>query len=130
MNQTIPASEMKQLIQAQQGELDAVVVYRELAKLFDHQEQKERLLAIAKDEGKHARILKEYTKTTLKPKSGKAKIVLFLYRFLGQRRAFRILMKGEKKAGKQYSLLVDKYPLIETIMNDEDRHAVFLSEFL
>ena len=57
----------KVLLKLQQGELDAVLVYRKLAELASSEEEKNVLLSIAADEGRHASIIREYSKEILKP---------------------------------------------------------------
>ena len=47
-----------QLIKAQQGELDAVIVYRRLAEAIKDINTKKVLLRIGADEGKHANLIK------------------------------------------------------------------------
>lgn len=112
-----------QLIKAQQGELDAVIVYRRLAEAMKDIKIEKVLLRIAVDEGKHAGILRKYTGATLKASKFKALVVMTMYRTLGFKFTLKVLEKGELKAVKGYSLLVDDFPKIDKIISDEALHA-------
>lgn len=113
----------KKLIKAQQGELDAVILYKKLAETVKNPEKAEKFLKVAADEGKHASILRQYTKEELRPKSSKAKLVVMLYKILGEKRTMKILAKGELGSIDGYALLVKDFPNIQSIMEDEALHA-------
>jgi len=117
-----------QLIKAQQGELDAVIVYRRLAKVVKNAKDKELFLRIAADEGKHASILKKYTGETLKASNFKALVVITLYKVLGLKFILKLLVKGELKASEGYSILVEEFPTIEEIIRDEALHATLMNK--
>ena len=113
----------KLLIKAQQGELDAVIVYRRLAEAMTEIKKEKVLLRIAADEGKHAGILRKYTGEALRASKFKALVVLAMYRVLGFKFTLRVLEKGELKAVKSYSLLVAEFPKLDRIISDEALHA-------
>ena len=115
--------EQTKLIKAQQGELDAVVLYKTLADILKETQYKKIFLEIAADEGKHAGILKNYTGINLNPRPIKAKIIAVLYRVIGLQRLVKIIEKGEFNAAKDYESLVGKYPNIRKIIEDENRHG-------
>lgn len=117
----------KQLLQSQQGELDAVLLYRQLSLLVKTDSLKSQLLSVAADEGHHAAILKEYTGKILTPKTTKAKLITTLYKILGQRITFTLMSKGEQNAVLPYERLLKQYPNIQQIIQDEIRHARILS---
>ena len=119
-----------QLVKAQQGELDAVILYRRLAKAVKNAKDKELFLRIAADEGKHASILKKYTGETLKASNFKALVVITLYKVLGLKFTLNLLEKGELKATEGYSLLVKEFPNIEEIIRDEALHATLINKIL
>ena len=56
------------LLEFQQGELDAVILYRKIAAQIKNAEVASVLREIARDEGRHAAILFKLTRETLKPK--------------------------------------------------------------
>ena len=118
-----------QLIKSQQGELDAVILYRKLANIIKNEEYKEKFSKVAADEGKHASILKEYTNEILKPKSLKANIVAMIYRVLGAKYTMDILTTRELNSVGPYSKLVKDFPRIQEIIDDELRHAKIAEEY-
>ncbi len=113
----------KHLLKAQKGEMDAVILYQKLATIVKSEEEKQILLQIASDEGKHASILKKYTNSVVKGSPLKATVVTLLYRVLGRKKAFTIVSSGEYDSVNSYQPLVSKYPDIQEIMNDEKRHG-------
>ena len=115
--------EKKQLIKAQQGELDAVILYRKLAELINEAENKALFLKIASDERKHANILRKYTGENLEPKNLKSVIVTNIYKVFGIKIMLKILARGEFKAANKYSSLVKKFPDIQEIIKDENIHG-------
>lgn len=119
----IPKKQKAQLVKAQQGELDAVIVYRRLAEAMNDPKLEKALLRIAADEGKHAGILRKYTGETLRATKSKSLWVMMMYRTLGLKFALKMLASGELKAAKRYSLLVGDFPKIERIIRDEAVHA-------
>ena len=56
-----------QLVKSQQGELNALLIYKRLAKITKHPKGNEVFSEIAADEGRHAAILRSYTNEVLKP---------------------------------------------------------------
>ena len=118
----------KSLIKAQQGELDAVLLYQSLAKMAKNSDVKEKFTQIAADEGKHAAILRSYTRENLKPKNTKALLVAFIYRTLGHSYTCKLLSEGEMNSIPSYQKLVVGFPRIKEIMEDEIRHARIAQE--
>lgn len=119
---------MNKMIKFQQGELDAVIMYKSLADKMNHDEDRKMLLSIAADEGKHARILKNITNTDLKAEAGLKKAVLFFYRIVGKKLLFKIISQSETNAYKSYEPYFNKFPQIKEIADDELRHGKLLSK--
>lgn len=119
-----------ELLKSQQGELDAVILYRKLAKTIKESEYKETFLKIAADEGKHAVILKKYTCETLKPKNAKALIVVTIYKVFGLKFLVKVLSNGEFKAAIGYSKLAKEYSDIQQIIEDENLHGELMKKML
>lgn len=115
--------EMKILLQAQQGELDAVLMYQELAKIIKSDDISKELLSIAKDEARHASVFRKLTDVELKPKASKAKVIKILVKLLGIKRTFKIIAKGEYKAADKYEKVVDVFPEILDVKKDEEVHG-------
>lgn len=121
--------QIKQLIQFQQAELDAVVFYQQLAKAMKDSESTSLFLQIAADEGGHAAIIRKYTQAKLTPSTTKARLVVLLYRLIGLKKLLRILSSGEKKASLSYQAFLTDYPALEQVANEELKHAELLAGF-
>ena len=130
MKNMITTEEKKQLFKAQQGELDAVLIYRKLGELVKDELHKETFLKVAKDEGKHAAILKKYTGEVLQPKKTKALLIATIYRLFGLKKTLQILSDGEYKAAKGYIALAEKHTDIKEIMQDEKHHGDLMKDLI
>ena len=86
---------LKALLGAQQGELDAVLMYQSIAKKIKNEEIKALLLDSAKDEGRHASVFHKITKIDLRPKRTLAILVPILMTILGKKLVFRVIAKSE-----------------------------------
>ncbi|MBU3188292.1 hypothetical protein K9O30_02775 [Clostridium bowmanii] len=126
----ITEEEKKQLIKAQQGELDAVVLYRKLSVMTKEIKNKEIFLKIAADEGKHASILRKYTGEKLEAKNFKTLVVTITYKVFGEKYLLNTIGKGEFKAAKDYLPLVMKFPDIQKIIDDENLHGNLMSKMI
>ena len=129
-NIAITGKEKQQLVKSQQGELDAVILYRKLAEMTKGTKNKQTFLKIATDEGKHAVILRKYTGEKLEPKRTKALIITVIYKTLGEKFTLKVIGKGEFKAAKEYLPLVDKFPNIKEIIKDENLHGELMVSML
>lgn len=111
------------LLSAQQGEVNAVLMYREFAKITKDEKLKKIFLEAAADEGRHASILSKYTNQKLQPQKAQAKLLGIAYRLLPKKLIFFAISKGEYAGGDSYKPHLDKYPEFEEMMNDEYRHG-------
>ncbi|MGG5460448.1 ferritin family protein [Clostridium sp. B9] len=118
------------LLKLQQGELDAVLVYKKLAELANSQEEKEILLGIAADEGRHASIIKEYSNEVLKPISKSAEEIEAAYKNLGRKKVFEMLIGAELNGGPVYEKLGENFPKFKDIAKDEIKHGNLLKGLL
>ncbi len=130
MDVFITVSELEKLISFQQGELDAVLMYKALAEKMKTEKEKEVLLSIAADEGRHAAILRQYTKKKLEPKSTLARLLPPLYKIMGKKRLFPIVSKFEAGTVASYEPYFKKFPEIKGIAADEARHAELLKSIM
>ncbi|MBE6741150.1 MAG: rubrerythrin [Ruminococcaceae bacterium] len=118
------SQDKKAFIGFQQGELNAVLMYRKFAEITKNPEWRELYLEAAKDEGRHAAILSKYTGETLQPKEFQANLLGFLYRIMPKKIVHFGVSKGEYAGGNGYRPYVgDKYPEISKMMEDEYRHG-------
>lgn len=122
--------EKKALLRAQQGELDAVLLYESLAEKVGGKDAAV-FRQLAREEGQHALVFQELTgEKHLVAKKKLAKIVLFLYAMLGRKRVYRLIAKGEYKAEELYRPLIATFPSIEQVAKDEKRHGDLVSSLL
>jgi rubrerythrin len=116
-------NEMKFLLKSQQGELDAVLMYKALAVKVKNEKDIEAFHKLAADEGRHAMVLKGITNQVLKPKKTMARIMPLLYTVLGRKRLYRLIAQGEYAAIDKYQPYVERFPEMESVKNDEKRHG-------
>ena len=98
MDQAIINENMKTLLHAQQGELDAVLMYNKLAEVVSDADALV-FKQLAAEEGQHASVFHNYTLTVLKPKKMKSILIPFLYKMLSRNRAYHLIANGEYSAG-------------------------------
>ena len=123
-------TDLEILIASQQTELDAVLLYQELAKLMNTEEEKKQLLGMAADEGRHAAILRGITGKQLKPKAALAKATAAMYKIGGKKLLFPFMSKFEIESFFSYQKFFTKYPEIAAIASDEIRHGHILNELM
>ena len=116
-------TDLKTLLKAQQGELDAVLMYNALAAKVKDKQDAETFRRLAAEEGHHASVFKTLTNQTLKPKRALAILLPFLYRIIGKKRLYPLIAKGEYAAVDTYAPVAENYPEIESVKNDEKRHG-------
>lgn len=120
----------KELLRSQQGETNAVLMYKRLAQVVKTEREREAFLQLAREEGRHASVFHAYTKQTLKPQKTMSVILPLLYRLLGKRWLYRLIAKGEYDAAVGYEHLIADFPEVESIKNDEKRHGDLVSALL
>ena len=123
MKNAISADVKKKLLKMQQAELDAVPMYKSLSELVKEPKLKETFLLLAKDEGKHAAIIKKLTGEVLMPKTTNTKVIGFMYRIFGLKAVLKMISKGEFLAAEKYITWVEKFPELEEVRLDEFRHG-------
>ena len=118
------SNDKKAFLGFQQGELNAVLMYRKFAAITKNPKFKEAYIEAAKDEGRHAKIMSKYTGETLQPKALQANVLGILYRILPKKLVHLGVSKGEYYGGDGYRPYVgDKYPEIEGMMKYEYKHG-------
>jgi len=113
------------LLKAQQGEINAVVIYQKIADRVakNHPEIHQKLLALGSDEGRHAHMLGKLTGEVCRPKSTLANVVLCLSYLIGKKRTLLLMAKTERQALETYKPFVAQYPELEPMRLDEGRHC-------
>ena len=120
---SITVEERKVLLKSQQGELDAVKMYNALAKVVKDPRDAETFRQLAAEEGRHAAVFKAMTNEVLKPKSTKAIVIPLLYRLVGKKKLYPIIARKEYDAVKKYEPVAARFPEVESVKNDEQRHG-------
>lgn len=126
----ISEKERKQLIKSQQGELDAVILYRRLAEMIEDSEKKEIFLRVAADEGRHASIIRKYTGENLRPRKFLSFFIVTIYKIFGLKFTLNILSKGEFRGAISYSKIAEKIPDIKEMLKDEELHGNLMKDML
>ena len=116
-------SDRKTLLKAQQGELDAALMYNALADAVKDQNDAETFRRLASEEGRHAAVFKALTGETLKPKKTLATLLPILYKLLGKKRLYPVIAKFEYNAVNTYAPVAESHPEAESVKNDEKRHG-------
>ncbi len=120
------AKQQKELLKAQQGELDAVLMYQKLAAKMKDESIKSVMLQLAADEGRHAAVFHSLTQKTLQPKSLQANAIALLRYLVGWKALFKLMAGGEYRAEKKYIAVVKDFPEVKTVQDDEHRHGDIL----
>ena len=120
----------KELLRSQQGETNAVLMYKRLAQVVKTERERETFLQLAREEGRHASVFHAYTKQSLRPQKTMAVVLPLLYRLLGKKRLYRMIAKGEYDAAVGYEHLIADFPEVESVKNDEKRHGDIVSALL
>ncbi len=120
---SITVEERKVLLKSQQGELDAVKMYNALANVVKDSRDAEPFRQLAAEEGRHAAVFKAMTNEVLKPKNTKAVVIPILYRVIGEKRLYPIIARKEYDAVKKYEPVASRFPEVESVKNDEQRHG-------
>lgn len=119
----VTAAQMEALIKAQQGEDDAVYMYKRLAKVVKDQKDRDAFLRLAGDEQRHSDVCKAYTGMTLKVNPAKGIAVPLMYKVLGKKKTYGIIAQAEYDAAEKYKHIVGVFPELETVMSDEVHHG-------
>lgn len=116
-------SQLKALLVGEQGESDAVLMYKRLAEVVKDEKDKKAFLRLADDELRHEGVIYEITGVPVKANPTKAIMVPLMYKTIGRKRVYKIIAKAEYGAADKYKEIVDDFPEIEAIMNDEVHHG-------
>lgn len=119
----ITAEQMKTCLASQQGEEDAVMLYKRMAKKVKDQADREAFARLATDEKRHSDVFFKYTGKVLKPNPTKAILVPIMYKLLGREKTYKIIASAEYKAADKYVSVVKDFPEVEAVMNDEVIHG-------
>jgi rubrerythrin len=105
-------------------------MYKALADKVKDAKLKGIFLQLAKDEGKHAAIIRKITGEVLMPKKSKASVITFIYQILGLKVILKLISNGEFEAAKSYISIVELFPEVEEIRQDEIKHGETIKKYL
>ena len=120
----------KELIRAQQGEVDAVPMYHALARVVKSERERETFRQLAQEEGRHVAVFYTYTHEVLKPSLLKARVLPILYKVIGPKILFSIIAQFEYHAARNYEHLIPQFPEVASVRDDETRHGDILTSLL
>ena len=121
---------MDVLLFAQQGELDAVLMYNKLSAKVKDPQDAAAFKQLAAEEGRHASVFHAYTKKVLQPKKTKAIFVPLMYSLVGRKILYPMIAKEEYAAAEKYKEIISVFPEVESVMHDETRHGDIVSGLL
>ena len=119
----ISKKDMKVLLKAQQGELDAVLMYNALSEDANHQKDKDTFRQLSKEEGHHASFFQKLTQTELTPKHTKEHLLPILYKIFPRWILYPAIAQGEYAGVQTFAPVAEKFPQVESVKNDEKRHG-------
>ena len=119
----ITDAQMKTLLKSQQGEADAVLMYRRLADKVKDEDDRKAFLRLADDEARHESVFYAHTGKTVKANPTKAILIPTLYKTIGRDKLYPIIAKGEYDAAEKYKNVVADFPEVEEVMRDEVHHG-------
>ena len=130
MGRDITKKQRKALLKAQQGEADAVMMYKRLARKVSGVNDALAFIRLAGDEKRHEDICAALTGETVRPNPAKAIMVPAMYRILGKEKTYNIIAKAEYDAAKDYEHLIPDFPELEEVRGDEVHHGDAVSRLL
>lgn len=120
----------EKLLVVQKNEITEFYVYSYLARVINDKNNSEVLLKIANDELAHYNYWKKLTNTEVKPNRLKVYFYNLMARVFGITFSIKLMEKGEQKAERFYSAIVEKLPEAEKIIAEENSHENALIDML
>lgn len=114
----------------QQQELNSSVLYEKIAMRTKNDKERETLLAIAKDERRHAETFEKYSSRRLKPNLLWVRLALLARCMFGYTFLIKLLERGEEKGIGFYRSEIDQIPELKQILADEEKHEKALMYLL
>jgi VIT1/CCC1 family predicted Fe2+/Mn2+ transporter len=120
---------IREATSAQKGEITGYKIYLKLSKKADKR-NKQILQKIAKDELKHYNFWKSITKKEIKENKFKVFIYSLLASIFGLSFSLKLMERGEISDYYFYSRLKNKFPVVKSIIKDEQKHEKDLINLL
>ena len=122
-----PSDKVKAILLSQlRNELTEAAIYERLSKMEKDSGNRGILERISADEMSHAKLIAAIVSENVKPCSFKIHWTVFCARAFGLTFVLRLMEKGEHNAGGTYRTIIDAYPQLSLIAEDEDRHEAEL----
>ena len=112
------------------NELTEAAVYARLAQIEKDPKNKKILLSISEDEASHALVIAGILGSDAGPSSFKVTWTVFCARVFGITFTLKAMERGENTAGKTYRKILQTYPQLAIIAEDEERHEAELIDML
>lgn len=112
------------------NELTETAVYARLAQIEKDPKNKKILSSISEDEASHARVIAEILGGDAGPSQFKVAWTVFRARVFGITFTLKAMERGENTAGKTYRKILQTYPQLAIIAEDEERHEAELIDML
>lgn len=123
MGKTVIEAHMEELLKAQQGELDAVLMYKKLAEKVKDEKDAQAFRRLSSDEQRHADVFAAMTKKSLTPNKTLSVFVPKAYAVLGKKLLYPVIAKFEYDAEKTYAPLCALFPEVQAVASDEKHHG-------
>ncbi len=117
------------LMKFQKAEITEHHIYTKLAEKVQGK-NREILKGIANDEKRHYKIFKNLTKEEVKPDRWKIFWYTLLSKLFGLVFSLKVMERGEKLAQSEYERIVNKYPVVKGVIDDEEKHELKLIELI
>jgi len=118
------------LAKMQETEVTEYYIYKTLASWEKNEKNRDIFLKISQDELSHYNTLKNITNKDEKPNKFKIFFYLFLTKIFGFTFILKLMEKGEDKAIEGYRDVIDKYPKLNKILEEEKDHEQKLLSIL
>lgn len=120
----------KLLLNLQRDEAESLEIYSRLAKKENNKANRKILENIAADEKKHYVMLKEVTWRDIGARKWRVALYVLISKTLGLTFGLKLMELWEADAQVTYKKLHKKYPKIQKILEDEERHEKELIDML
>lgn len=114
------------LIAQLRNELTEAAIYARLAELEKNAGNKDIFNRISADETAHAHMIADIIGAEARPSAFKVSWTVFCARVFGMTFTLKSMERGENTAGRTYREVLETYPQLATIADDEDRHEAEL----
>ena len=128
-NAVSPAT-LAALLKMQQNECDEAEIYRRIALKCRESENREVLLRLSSEEGRHEAVWEKYTGKSVAPRRGKVLWHTLLAKLFGFTFAVKLMEKGEAHAQVEYERLIQEVPEAKDIEEQENAHESALLSLL